>query len=694
MRRSQIAFATVFAVLSVLLGDAAAMADLSGSGRGIPANDRARGLVYDGLRRDARCPNGFATGSAESPACTHGPDPGPPGVDVRARDPLEAAATVAAEGDPAPQPDPAPAPLPCYGTGSDGNRVHVIYAHASDGPSAFAEAEPLIRGWVGGIDQAFALSGAKTGAERHVRWLMDSSCTLVVEDLLLPAAADDHFDATKDALIARGYTRTDRKYLVWMDAREPVGICGIADLYPDDTAALSNPNNGRYPMYARTDRGCWNYAEAHELMHLLGAVQDSAPHNFNNGHCYDGYDIMCYDYGTNHICPVEQEGLFDCNNDDYFSASPPAGSYLATHWNAARSSFLEETPVAGIPSATLSVGSSLASGFVATFDKPVKGLSTANFVVRTGTSTSNMTASLSCLTPSSSPVSCLLGPVGTAVLKPQDVTLLTGQSYTAFLPPTTHPAPVSWVAAESIPVASQVFRLTQQQETESSVTYGWRNVSTSSAYGGSYRRTRTKGATATFSYTGGTFTWYSIAGPDQGKATIYIDGEFFTTMDLNWPYLAYKASLRAEGIPYGKHSVKIVAGGAGKYTSIDAFKVGSTIYSTPTLATRWGRTLTSSASSGAYALDDQAGASVSFTFFGPTVDWYTLLGTGQGRASVYIDGTLKATVDNYYSSTRYGYRRRYSGLTNAKHTIKVVVLGTKRSASSGTRIVLDRFLTP
>jgi hypothetical protein len=53
---------------------------------------------------------------------------------------------------------------------------------------------------------------------------------------------------------------------------------------------------------------------------------------------------MCYDDGTAAVitnsCDQADEALFDCDNDDYFHTDPPAGSYLATRWNTARSSFL------------------------------------------------------------------------------------------------------------------------------------------------------------------------------------------------------------------------------------------------------------------------------------------------------------------------------------------------------------------
>jgi hypothetical protein len=139
-----------------------------------------------------------------------------------------------------------------------------------------------------------------------------------------------------------------RHHLAWVDASQ---YCGIAVAFGDDRPGQDNVNNGAYPLWARVDEGCWGrdgMVEAHELTHMLGAVQSSAPHATGNGHCTDEHDIMCYsdapvvDMHESCSDPLG-ELLLDCDDDDYFDPDPAPGSYLATHWSVARSSFLERT---------------------------------------------------------------------------------------------------------------------------------------------------------------------------------------------------------------------------------------------------------------------------------------------------------------------------------------------------------------
>jgi len=73
----------------------------------------------------------------------------------------------------------------------------------------------------------------------------------------------------------------------------------------------------------------------HEVVHTLGAVPDDSLHATSNGHCWQNYDLMCYDDGglpdgqeMTTDCPVEgafpsfDQEAFDCGHDDYFRPQP------------------------------------------------------------------------------------------------------------------------------------------------------------------------------------------------------------------------------------------------------------------------------------------------------------------------------------------------------------------------------------
>jgi hypothetical protein len=243
----------------------------------------AMGMAYKGLKHVAGGPCGYLYQVAmPGPArWTHGPDPAPPGVDVRVRRPvadliasLPARALFATS--------PTASLVPCIGNGTSGARVQAVYAHPPGTTDWLAQLAPSIKTWAAQVDETYARSAAETGGIRHVRFVT-TNCDLSILDVVARADSVDH---TFEDLVQKGLTRSDRKYLVWMDANE---ICGIGESFDDDRAGQNNRNNGpsNIPgMMARVDEGCWgeytNLArgstEAHELTHTLGAVLGNAPH--------------------------------------------------------------------------------------------------------------------------------------------------------------------------------------------------------------------------------------------------------------------------------------------------------------------------------------------------------------------------------------------------------------------------------
>lgn len=372
------AFAASTAVAAPLIGTASAAgqagshhfvvtaAEAAGPahpGVGTPAEDRARGLVWRDLvkQNGGPCDDGYQMRGDHGTLCTHGPDEAPPGVDVRHRPTVDqlAAETSAILAAASPSAETA---VPCYGDGVSGKRVEAIYAHAADVSDRYSSVAPLIRTWAAATDQVFVDSAAETGQIRHVRWVTDSGCQLVVDDVQLSTTGDDSMSNTMTELRNLGFNSSNRHYLVWVDATV---YCGIGHINGDDQPGVANANNGG-PDFARVDSGCWGQAnplEAHELMHTFGGVQLSAPHSSNGWHCTDEYDRMCYNDGyltsgqtITYPCPTSHERLYDCNHDDYFYAgTPPATNYLATHWNAANSVYLESVdPGSPTPSPTSS----------------------------------------------------------------------------------------------------------------------------------------------------------------------------------------------------------------------------------------------------------------------------------------------------------------------------------------------------
>ena len=380
----------VLVSLAALLTGVTVVTGAPPAGAQVPRDDPDRGLIYSGLRRagaDSPCRGGYEILSRRRDmadprrrGCTHGPDPIPAGVDLRpGQDPTFRRAEVSPSG--AGIADAGePGTVGCYGNGTDGYRVQLMYAREVTSPDRYLEYEARFREWAAHVDDIFNASAAKTGGIRHVRYVTDSQCRPTIERITLPARAVNDFSDTLDELDDRGFDRVDRKYLIWVDTTKHA-YCGIATTWDDFTASSTpgiNANNGNPdygPFAARIDTPCWgqqNSTEAHELLHTFGGVLGwsspalAPPHATDAGHCTDEWDRLCYADGDpgvftpdgtptslRYVCPATHEVLLDCGNDDYYSTNPPAGNWLSSHWNSANSAWLARGPAAGTTTSTV-----------------------------------------------------------------------------------------------------------------------------------------------------------------------------------------------------------------------------------------------------------------------------------------------------------------------------------------------------
>lgn len=305
----------------------------------------ARGLAYSGMvlaAKESNCAGNYEllVSAINETLCTHGPDAAPPGIDVRRnRSPQSLEVTQQSLG-----PQVKAQTVTCTGDGQGGDRVQLVYARSVDKPDNYAAYLNSFQTWAQRMDAVVNESAAKQGGISHIRFVHDGSCVPDVARVQLSVTGDDSFNQTVNEVYAAGMNRGDRKYLIWVDANV---YCGLGTLRYDDRPTADNFNNVGL-SWARVDNGCWGIndaaVETHEVLHMLGAVQPSAPNSDSEAHCTDEYDSLCYaavpGVAMRYICDYANERLLDCNGDDYFTAAPTLGSYISTHWNTANSKYL------------------------------------------------------------------------------------------------------------------------------------------------------------------------------------------------------------------------------------------------------------------------------------------------------------------------------------------------------------------
>ncbi len=271
--------------------------------------------------------------------CTHGPDSLTPADALRGASPASVVAAAAAVGD-------LPG-IPCY---SSGSVVKVFYLYQKGTLNRFAQRLPYIREIVAIADAIYQESAAQKSAIRHVRWKMGPGCKLAVVPVAIKMSVS--LGKAESTLRSRGLLGSTENGIAF---RETGSSCyGLGELRRDDRPSTRRNLNNRGGMFSwmqlgpclALDAGSLRMGEmaAHEIAHTLGAVQWTSPNSSRHGHCEDAYDVMCYKDAPSTririVCSEMRPLLLDCGKNDYFNPRPAAGSYIAKHWNIARSKFL------------------------------------------------------------------------------------------------------------------------------------------------------------------------------------------------------------------------------------------------------------------------------------------------------------------------------------------------------------------
>ena len=122
---------------------------------------------------------------------------------------------------------------------------------------------------------------------------------------------------------------------------------------------------------------------------------------------------------------------------------------------------------------------------------------------------------------------------------------------------------------------------TRVEQNRTGVTYSgsWTTYSNSSASGGSYRRSGSKGSVAAFTFNGTGVRWIGVASTSGGIATVKIDGVVVATVDQYAPSASWKKVMfESTGLVAGSHKISITVTGTKNASSsnyrtfVDAFE--------------------------------------------------------------------------------------------------------------------------
>jgi GH25 family lysozyme M1 (1,4-beta-N-acetylmuramidase) len=355
------------------------------------------------------------------------------------------------------------------------------------------------------------------------------------------------------------------------------------------------------------------------------------------------------------------------------------------------------SPDTAAPVATVATPTGVEGPITVSFSEIVHGVTKANVAVTALGTTSTVPSTLACWSRRGERVDCSTGMVNTAIITPSGP-LIPGQSYTAAVNPAGVVPQIVDLAGNPVTPVEQAFAPpTEVEQGSPAIAYTWRQVRAPRAYGRSYMVERSAGATATFAFTGSSVTWYTARGPTQGKASVSIDQHLRGTFDQYDPAWHVRVPRTFRHLGPGQHTITIKVLGvkgssAGTDTQVvvDAFGAGARIVSNPELTLSWGTSKLRAASLGGVATSDLARSEAAFAFWGTGVDWATVRGPDQGRANIFVDGVLATTVDNYAATTSV-QPRSFTGLGLGQHDLRIVVLGTSRPRSEGTKVAIDTF---
>jgi bacillopeptidase F len=223
---------------------------------------------------------------------------------------------------------------------------------------------------------------------------------------------------------------------------------------------------------------------------------------------------------------------------------------------------------------------------------------------------------------------------------------------------------------------------------------GWHRGKDVNALNGDFIQSQDSNASLNVPQGATDITIFTREGPDQGIVEIDVDGTIVKRMDLYSPTETWNVKIKTALLPTAK-KVTVIAANAKNPASTDTFITFDGYQFTPDIfhhddleLVNWPNTANLQTNTETYRASMRKG-SVILKFSGQQITWNTYHGPEAGIAEVYIDGELAQTIDLYNATPDWNTPVSFTHLLYGKHTIEIVVTGTKNTASSNYWVVMD-----
>jgi stage II sporulation protein D len=239
----------------------------------------------------------------------------------------------------------------------------------------------------------------------------------------------------------------------------------------------------------------------------------------------------------------------------------------------------------------------------------------------------------------------------------------------------------------------------------------WKTYSKSAYSAGRHVYTVEPNARFYATFYGSEIRWIGNTSPGYGAALVSIDGGPAEKVVITTDTYGYRKVLFARsGLSQDRsHTIVIEAlgkgsGGTAGYTAIDALDVRGGWVIAPKLPTvtvedastawswkgSWKTTNSSRLSGGTQKWSKVTGSEGTLSFDGTAIAIVGRRASWYGKSKVYLDGAYKGTVDQYSKSLA-DKQSLWSSqtLSPGRHTLRIVVTGTRNPSSSGSTVGID-----